>query len=49
MTRLRAWILGVREFRSSLTTSYGPDLIETYDRGREFAHWATLRHWDSNR
>lgn len=43
----RAFIQGVREFRSSVTTSY-PDLdrSEAYDCGREFAHWVTGRRFE---
>lgn len=38
----KAFSLGVREFRSDLTTNPGEDLIEAYDTGREFAHVVTL-------
>jgi len=44
--KVRAFLLGVREFRRDLTTHFGEDLIEVYDRGREFAHKVTLRRWD---
>jgi hypothetical protein len=44
---IRAFLLGVREFRSSLTTSYDDyDLLLAYDRGRELAHRLTFRRWD---
>ena len=39
-----AFILGLIEFRSDLTTS--TDYIEAYDWGREIAHRLTLRYWD---
>ena len=44
--RLRAFLLGVREFRSDLTTHFDYPLIEDYDRGREWAHRLTFRRWD---
>lgn len=47
MKRLRAFLLGVLEFRQDITTHFGGDLIETYDRGRELAHKMTLRHWEA--
>lgn len=43
MRRLAAFARGMAEFRSVWTTHYGPDLIETYDAGREFAHRLTRR------
>jgi len=46
--KVRAFLLGVREFRRDLTTHFGEDLIEVYDRGREFAHKVTLRYWDED-
>lgn len=45
--RLRAYVLGWREFRLDLTTHFEDyDLLCAYDRGREHAHRVTLRHWD---
>jgi hypothetical protein len=46
MRRLRAFLLGMWEFRSSFTTNVGGDLIEAYDWGREWAHRLTLRRFD---
>lgn len=46
MKRIAAYLLGMYEFRRSVATHYGPDLIETYDSGRERAHKLTLRHYD---
>lgn len=46
MTRLRAFVLGMREFRLSLTTHFDHPLIESYDRGREWAHRLTLRRFE---
>lgn len=43
---LKAFALGVVEFRSDLTTHMTPSLINTYDYGRELAHRVTFRHWD---
>ena len=47
MSALKAFLLGITEFRSDLTTHYGPDLIETYDRGRNLAHFLTLRRFEA--
>jgi hypothetical protein len=46
LDQIKAFILGVREFRSSFTTSYDEPLIESYDKGREMAHKLTFRKWD---
>lgn len=46
LERVRIWLLGVREFRSSATTHFSYPEIETYDAGREFAHRITRRRWD---
>ena len=51
---IAAFILGIREFRLSFTWADPArsddddytDLDDAYDRGREFAHRITLRHWD---
>lgn len=46
MTKLRAYLLGIREFRSDFTTRFDYPLIETYDAGRDMAHRLTFRRWD---
>ena len=46
MNALRAFLLGMWEFRSDFTTNPGDDLIEAYDLGREWAHRLTLRRFD---
>lgn len=47
-TMLKAFLLGVIEFRRSLTTSFEDyELLEAYDRGRDLAHRITFRHWDN--
>lgn len=46
LTNLRAFLLGMFEFRSDFTTNPGEDLIETYDAGRDLAHRLTFRKWD---
>ena len=44
---LHAFILGVREFRYSVTTGWHSErLQECYDTGRELAHMLTFRRWD---
>jgi hypothetical protein len=48
MHKLKAFINGIREFRLSMTTHYDDDdLLDWYDRGREFAHSITLRKYES--
>lgn len=46
MARLLAFLHGMLEFRSDVTTHYDGELIETYDAGRERMHRLTLRRWD---
>ena len=47
---IRAFLLGMAEFRLSLTTHYDDyRLLVAYDRGRELAHKLTLRRFDSAR
>ena len=41
---IRAFLLGVREFRLAWTTH--TDYPNAYDWGRELAHRLTLRRWD---
>jgi hypothetical protein len=44
MVKLAAFLRGVREFRSSVTTHYDDyDLLLAYDWGREWAHRLTFR------
>ncbi|WP_181155129.1 hypothetical protein [Burkholderia multivorans] len=48
MHTLKAFWLGIREFRSDCTTAYDDDdLAQAYDRGREFAHRFTLRRFEA--
>lgn len=47
MKKLKAFLMGMVEFRSSFTmyyTSY--DLKRVYDHGREFMHRVTLRRYE---
>ncbi|QXN71160.1 hypothetical protein RCDURKIN_104 [Rhodobacter phage RcDurkin] len=47
LLHLKAFFLGMFEFRTSWTTSYDDyDLMETYDRGRELAHRLTFRRFE---
>ncbi len=46
LRRLRAFILGLREFRQNATTHFDEDLIEAYDTGRDLAHKLTFRRFD---
>lgn len=44
---IRAYWLGLREFRISMTTAYEDDrLREWYDKGRDMAHRLTLRRYE---
>lgn len=48
MRKLRAFILGMIEFRSSVTTGFDDyDLLLAYDSGREAAHRLTLRRFEN--
>lgn len=47
MNRLRAFLLGMYEFRTDATTHFPHPLINTYDRGRDLAHRLTLRRYDN--
>ena len=44
--RVCAYLRGVGEYRSSVTTSYPYPLIESYDAGRDRAHALTFRRYD---
>ncbi len=47
IARVRAFLLGVREFRTDFTTHFEDEgLLEVYDLGREMAHRATFRRFD---
>jgi hypothetical protein len=46
MIQLKAFYLGLIEFRQQCTTSYDYPLIETYDRARELMHRITFRAYD---
>lgn len=47
VSRLRAFLLGVQEFRLSITTCLDDgDLSEAYDSGREWAHRLTFRRYE---
>ena len=53
MSKFKAFILGIQEFRSDFTTSFdhdetqtGYELQECYDAGRDMAHKLTMRHFD---
>lgn len=41
-----AFMLGILEFRSDLTTHFNGAQIVAYDWGREIAHQITLRRYD---
>jgi hypothetical protein len=43
---LRAFILGILEFRHDVTTALEWPEILAYDRGRDLAHRVTLRRFE---
>lgn len=45
--KIKAFILGVKEFRQQVTSSMPINLIESYDTGREFAHRITFRIFEN--
>lgn len=47
MKTLKAFLLGIIEFKLNSTTHFDEDLIEVYDAGRELAHFLTFRHFES--
>ena len=46
MKTIKAFILGLYEFRSDYTSSPGDDFISAYDWGRETAHRLTFRRFE---
>ena len=47
LQHIKAFMLGVAEFRSCLTTHFDDPLIRSYDWGREIAHRITLRRYET--
>ena len=45
--KIKAFILGMIEFRSDVTTHFDGDSIEMYDAGREFMHRLTMRQFET--
>lgn len=45
--KIKAFILGMTEFRCDITTHFDDDLIEVYDAGRELAHKITMRKFEA--
>lgn len=43
---IRAFMLGIVEFRSAFTTNMGFTLERSYDRGRHLAHVVTMRRYE---
>ena len=47
MYTLRAFLLGMTEFRCAFTAAFTDDALnDAYDRGRDFAHRLTLRRYE---
>jgi hypothetical protein len=48
MPKIKAFLLGMKEFRLNWTTSFDDDeLMNKYDEGREFAHIITFRFFEA--
>lgn len=47
MKTVKAFLLGLTEFRNDFTSNCGAD-AKAYDWGREIAHRLTLRRFDSD-
>jgi hypothetical protein len=44
---MKWFLLGMREFRLAWTTHMPDDkALSSYDKGREWAHRLTFRHWE---
>jgi hypothetical protein len=43
MKKLSIFITGMLEFRQNSTSNFNNQEIETYDSGRDFAHFLTFR------
>lgn len=47
MKHVKAYLLGLREFRRAITQGYSCDSLQnTYDLGRDRAHRLTLRRYE---
>lgn len=44
--KIKAFFLGIKEFRSQMTTHYDYPVILWYDGGREIAHRITFRKFE---
>jgi hypothetical protein len=47
MSKFAAFMLGMQEFRLSMTTRVEDRLSRAYDAGRNWAHRLTLRRYDN--
>lgn len=48
MTKIKAFFLGIAEFRSDLTTSFDDwETLDAYEWGREWAHRLTFRRFET--
>lgn len=46
MKKVKAFLMGIIEFRLDVTTHFDDSLIEYYDKGRDLMHWVTFRKFD---
>ena len=44
--KIKAFLLGMKEFRQNSTTNFDDHLMESYDWGREIAHRLTFRKFE---
>ena len=47
MAQFKAFLLGMWEFRSDVTSNLDFWCMDTYDEGRDFAHKLTFRWFDN--
>ena len=47
MKQIKAFLLGMKEFRMDMTTHFDEPLIYSYDWGREIMHRLTFRFFDA--
>ena len=48
MLLIKAFLLGMKEFKDSITTGFNnPKILLAYEWGREWAHRLTFRYYDN--
>lgn len=46
MNHVKAYLLGVWQFRTNWTTHVAYEYARSYDAGRDIAHWLTFRKYE---